>query len=196
LQRYTISKKDIVMKKELLYVCSLLLLAVGVAGCSNHDENDYYDDKNVVPEFAATEEVKTFFEEDFSTNYSDINQKSGFFTDEDYMYLNKGVIVRPINSREEFEQAYTGKYQLPDIDFTRNTLIVGLTNSLNSGETLGDVRLLNTGGDYNLQVFVNKNVNPERLYSLAITPLFFWKIYPKLPISNLTATRIVKEVSY
>ncbi|MBR4415115.1 MAG: hypothetical protein IKS59_07430, partial [Aeriscardovia sp.] len=110
--------------------------------------------------------------------------------------LNKGVIVRPINSREEFEQAYTGKYQLPDIDFTRNTLIVGLTNSLNSGETLGDVRLLNTEGNYELRVVVNKNVNPTGVYGLVVTPLLFWKIYPKLPISNLTATRIVKEVSY
>jgi len=181
------------MKKKFL-IFALMLMAVGmsltVVSCSSDDNEDF------VQEAATTEEVKTFFEEDFSTNYSDINQKSGFFTDEDYMYLNKGVIVRPINSREEFEQAYTGKYQLPDIDFTRNTLIVGLTNSLNSGETLGDVRLLNTEGNYELRVVVNKNVNPTGVYGLVVTPLLFWKIYPKLPISNLTATRIVKEVSY
>lgn len=182
------------MKKNgLFYVCVLFLLMMGAVGCSKDCSND---NENFVQEVVATEKVNAFFEEDFSTNYSDINQKSVFFTDEDYMYLNKGVIVRPINSREEFEQAYNGKYQLPDIDFSQNTLIVGMVNSLNSGETLGDVRLLNTGGNYNLQVFVNKNVHPERTYSLAITPLFFWKIYPKFPTSNMKATRIVKEVIY
>ena len=175
---------------------ALLLLMIGAAGCSGDDENDYYDDKNVVPEFAATEEVKVFFEKDFSTNYSDIYQKSGFFTAEEFAYLSKDVIVRIINSREEFEQAYNGKYELPDIDFTRNTLIVGLTNSLDGGETLGTVRLLNAEGNYELQVVVDKNVHPTRVYSLAITPLLFWKLYPKLPTSNLTATRIVYEVSY
>ena len=179
-------------KRGLIYVYGLLLLIMGAAGCSKDDN----DDENVVQEAATTEEVKTFFEEDFSTDYSDIYQKSGFFTADEYMYLSSGVIVRLINNRKEFEQAYNGKYELPDIDFSQNTLIVGMVNSLNSGETLGDVRLLNTGGDYNLQVFVNKNVNPERTYSLAITPLFFWKIYPKFTTSNMKATRIVKEVIY
>ncbi len=181
------------MKKKFL-IFALMLMAVGmsltVVSCSSDDDED------VVQEAATTEEVKTFFEEDFSTDYSDIYQKSGFFTADEYMYLSSGVIVRLINNRKEFEQAYNGKYELPDIDFSQNTLIAGMVNSLNSGETLGDVRLLNTGGDYNLQVFVNKNVNPERTYSLAITPLFFWKIYPKLTTSNMKATRIVKEVIY
>lgn len=179
-------------KRGLIYVYGLLLLIMGAAGCSKDDN----DNENVVQEAATTEEVKTFFEEDFSTDYSDIYQKSGFFTADEYMYLSSGVIVRLINNRKEFEQAYNGKYELPDIDFSQNTLIAGMVNSLNSGETLGDVRLLNTGGDYNLQVFVNKNVNPERTYSLAITPLFFWKIYPKFTTSNMKATRIVKEVIY
>lgn len=185
------------MKKNVLfYVCALLLLLTGVTGCSKDDNNDFFDDKNVVQEAVATEAVSAFFEKDFSTNYSDIYQKSGFFTAEEFAYLSKGVIVRIINSREEFEQAYNGKYELPDIDFTRNTLIVGLTNSLDSGETLGAVRLLNTEGNYELQVVVDKNVHPTRVYSLAITPLLFWKLYPKLPTSNLTATRIVNEVIY
>ena len=114
---------------------------------------------------------------------------------EEYVYP-EGVIVRSINSRQEFEQAYNGKYELPDIDFSQNTLLVGMTNSLNSGETLGAVLLLNTEGKYELQVVINKNVNPERVYSLAITPLFFWKIYPKFPILNLKTTRIVNEIIY
>ena len=170
-----------------------MLMAVGmsftVMSCSSDD------DENFVQEAAATEEVKAFFESDFTTNYSDIYQKSGFFTVEEYVYL-EGVIVRSINSRQEFEQAYNGKYELPDIDFSQNTLLVGMTNSLNSGETLGAVLLLNTEGKYELQVVINKNVNPERVYSLAITPLFFWKIYPKFPILNLKTTRIVNEIIY
>ena len=181
------------MKKKFL-IFALMLMAVGmsltVVSCSSDDDEDF------VQEAVATEAVSAFFEKDFSTNYSEIYQKSGFFTADEYMYLSKSVIVRSINSREEFEQAYNGKYELPDIDFTRNTLIVGLTNSLDSGETLGAVRLLNTEGNYELQVVVDKNVHPTRVYLLAITPLLFWKLYPKLPTSNLTATRIVNEVIY
>ena len=33
------------MKKGFFYMCALLLLAVGVAGCSNDDEIDYYTAK-------------------------------------------------------------------------------------------------------------------------------------------------------
>ena len=178
------------MKKN-FFIFALMLMAVGmsftVVSC---------DDEDIVQEATATEEVKAFFEKDFSTNYSDIDQKSGFFTVDEYMYLSNGVIVRSINSRQEFEQAYNGKYELPDIDFSRNTLLVGMVNSLNSGETLGAVRLWDREGNYELQVVINKNVNPTGVYGLIIRPLFFWKLYPKLPTSNLTATRIVNEVIY
>ena len=184
------------MKKELFYVCALFLLMMGAAGCSSDDNSDFIDDKNVVQEAVATEAVSAFFEKDFSTNYSEIYQKSGFFTADEYMYLSKSVIVRSINSREEFEQAYNGKYELPDIDFSKYTLLVGMVNSLNSGETLGTVRLWDREGNYELQVVINKNVNPTGVYGLIITPLFFWKLYPKFPTSNLTATRIVNEVIY
>ena len=70
------------MKKELFYVCTLLLLMTGVAGCSK-DNGDNNDDENVVQEVIATEEMKAFFEKD--CNIITENLVGGFFTSEDYM---------------------------------------------------------------------------------------------------------------
>lgn len=193
------------MKKNVLfYVCALLLLMVGAVGCSSDDV-----DENIVQEAAATEEVKAFFDKDFTFNYSEeyaykvaedpdsYNSEqswpiAGFFIWDEF--LHNLVVVRTINSREEFEHTYNGKFQLPDIDFSKNTLIVGLARSNDSSETLGRVRLCEaTEGNYELQVIIDKDVNREHVFTLAIKPLLFWKMYPKFPTNKMTVVRRIDE---
>lgn len=190
------------MMKRLFYVCTLFLLITGMVSCSIDD------DDVIVQEAAATEEVKAFFNEDFTYNYENefasesikdpasynlyASPITGFFTFGEYE--QNPIVVRSINSHEEFECAYHGKFQLPDIDFSKYTLIVGITKSINSLWTLGPVRLVQTKGLYELQVILNKNINPHALGLSMVTPLLFWKIYPKFPTNKMIVVRRTENI--
>ena len=178
-----------------------MLMAVGmsftVVSCSNDD------DDNVVQEAAATEEVKAFFEKDFSTNYSDIYQKGGFFTDEDWHEVQGGVgtvppslvKIRAIRSQRELESAYKGTMELPQIDFNQYVLLVGLTYSASGQESLGKVRLLHGQGDsYELQVIMYWNTNTNYGYFQIFSPVLVWRLYPKFPTNHMNVVRRTEKV--
>lgn len=176
------------MKKTIIFLC--LTLAFFLTACSNSD------DDMIVQESPVTADVEDFFTKAF--NWQEfLNQHKGFFSREEFSSLSNEhpVIIRSINNHEELEQAYQGELTLPEIDFSKNTLIIGLTRSLSSAETLGYTRLLENHGNYDFQVVIYKDVNPTGVYSLAIMPIFFWKVYPKFQTSHLTATQIFKEVN-
>ena len=188
------------MKKKFL-IFALMLMAVGmsltVVSCSSDDDEDF------VQEAATTEEVKTFFEKDFSTNYSDIYQKSGFFTAEDYMGVVNGDGVIPpslvkilaIHSQEELESVYKGALKLPQIDFNQHVLLVGLTYNASGQESLGKVRLLHGQGDsYELQVIMYWNTNMNYGYFQLFSPVLFWRLYPKFPTSHMNVVRRTEKV--
>jgi len=176
------------MKKTITFLC--LTLAFFLTACSNSD------DDMIVQESPVTADVEEFFTKAF--NWQEfLNQHKGFFSREEFSSLSNEhpVIIRSINNHEEFEQAYQGELTLPEIDFSKNTLIIGLTRSRSSAETLAYTRLLEDHGNYDFQVVIYKDVNPTGVYSLAIMPIFFWKVYPKFQTSHLTATQIFKEVN-
>jgi len=188
------------MKKKFL-IFALMLIAVGmsltVVSCSSDDNEDF------VQEAATTEEVKTFFEKDFSTNYSDIYQKSGFFTAEDYMGVVNGDGVIPpslvkilaIHSQEELESVYKGALKLPQIDFNQHVLLVGLTYNASGQESLGKVRLLHGQGDsYELQVIMYWNTNMNYGYFQLFSPVLFWRLYPKFPTNHMNVVRRTEKV--
>lgn len=175
------------MKKTIIFLC--LTLAFFLTACSNSEED------MIVQESPVTADVEEFFTKAF--NWKEfLNQHKGFFSRDEFSSLSNEhpVIIRSINNHEEFEQAYQGELTLPEIDFSKNTLIIGLTRSLSSAETLGYTRLLEDHGNYDFQVVIYKDVNPTGVYSLGIMPIFFWKVYPKFQTSHLTATQIIKEV--
>ncbi|MBP3767595.1 MAG: hypothetical protein J6I31_04875 [Prevotella sp.] len=175
------------MKKQLLFF--YMTLAFFLTACSNSD------DDMIVQESPVTTDVEAFFARALNEKEF-LNKPNGFFSLDEFSSLSNEhpVIIRSINSREELEQAYQGELALPEIDFSKITLIIGLTNSRSSAETLGYTRLLENHGNYDFQVVIYKDVNPTGVWSLCIEPILFWKAYPKFPTSRLTATRIIKEV--
>lgn len=184
-------------KKGLFYLCAGVLLAMVAMGCSNDD-----GDENVVQEAVASEEVSTFFNTYFEKATS-ITTLGGFFSLDDYRDVWEGdgtippsqVKVRAIHSQEELEASYKGEHALPKIDFCQYVLVVGLTFSPSGRVSLGKVRLTHSlDADYELQVIMYSNTNKDLAYTLAITPVLFWRLYPKFPTNNMSVVRRTEEV--
>ena len=97
-----------------LMVLSLcLLLPVGLTACSSDDD--------IVPEEKGN--LADFFEKTFP------KEQEGTGTDvKDVPFSGFGHqdnVCVVINSYEELESVYRGKEQLPEVDFTKNSLIIG-----------------------------------------------------------------------
>lgn len=105
-----------------------------------------------------------------------------------------------INSIEEFREAYKGDKDISPIihhvNFNYCTLVIGRTYGEHSGMSLGDYELTDNGDTYQLDVTLNNNINPNLVYTTALTDLYFWKIYPKMENKPVVFNRIKKDVNY
>ena len=184
-------------KRNLFYLCAMALLAMVATGCSSEDS-----DENVVQEAVAPKDVSTFFNTCFEKG-TNITTLGGFFSRDDYKDVLEGdgtiapslVKVRTIHSQKELEASYQGEFALPKIDFYRYVLVVGLTYSPSGRVSLGKVRLLHSlDTNYELQVIMYRNTNNELAYTLGITPILFWRLYPKFPTNNMSVVYRTEEV--
>ena len=103
------------------------------------------------------------------------------------------MVVVLINSMEEFRAAYQGNKQLPEVDFTRYSVLVGRTYRFNSAESLRSFSLVNEGDHYRMAIVILRNINPDYSYTWDLGDLFYWNIYPKLETKPITIERSVIE---
>ncbi len=100
-----------------------------------------------------------------------------------------------INSAEEFREAYKGNKELPMVNFSYCTLVIGRTYGESGGVSLGDYELTDNGDAYQLNVTLNNNVNPNYAYTCAFVDLYFWKLYPKMEKKPVVFNRIRQDVN-
>jgi len=102
-----------------------------------------------------------------------------------------------INSEEEFQEAYKGDKELPrsGINFKYCSLVIGRTYGENSGVSLGGFKITDNGNTYQIDVTLNKSVNPNYSYTDAPTDLYYWNIYPKMEKKSVVFNRIYKNVN-
>lgn len=82
-----------------------------------------------------------------------------------------------INSQEKLAALYKGEKQLPDIDFSKYTLLVGHVLTSHSGYLLDRIELTKKENWCTLNVYIH-----ELDEGLAvITPILYWGLYPKFP---------------
>ena len=107
----------------------------------------------------------------------DTRPASSFFDDEftDKLYL--------INSREEFIELYSGKREIPEIDFQNQTLIIGRKMIPTPCWSIKQKEMKEVSEGYVLTLFLENLPEGYGAFG-AFTPLYFWEIYPKLSNNN------------
>ena len=98
-----------------------------------------------------------------------------------------------INSMEEFQAAYEGNEQLPEVDFKRYSVLVGRTYRIDGSESLGIYNLVDEDDHYRMYLGILRNVNPDYYYTGDIGDLFYWDLYPKRESKPINIERRVVE---
>lgn len=93
-----------------------------------------------------------------------------------------------INDRKQFHAIYSCDGKLPDIDFTKYSLVIGKKKMPNSYYTLVDQSMDETK-TLNLNIVVEL---PSGHWT-AFSDFYYWGLYPKLPNKELIVKVVVKR---
>ena len=154
------------MKKQIICAISLLLCTVFV-GCSNDDDTIIY------PTSFVDSSVSEFFETEWPTQ----SMQPGFF------YSNsRGTVYNLINSKKQLQSIYNGEKELPAIDFTACTLLIGQVQVPHSGHSIQKIDLVQTENGLVANIYLKVSDSGYQV----ITELRFWRLYPKLASTDIT----------
>lgn len=145
------------MKKIVLAFCSMFLFAIGTVSCSNDEGGN--DDNVMTPVANMSNEVKSFFDEEVANNAFILENENGIVT---------------VNSTSELEDIYKGKKNLPDVDFSKYTLIIGGTTMSSGGYYISKQELNTKLGSLNVYLKNGLDYRPQ-----VLTHLYFWGLYLK-----------------
>ena len=160
------------MKKYLF----ILLAAIAFVACSDEEET------NIIRPVNAPADVKAFFQSEIGKEFGESNT---ILSDTRIVHSPVGGDVRMpspdtccvINSRAELAAIYAGEKQLPDIDFTKYTLVVGKEEMPQSPFILEGMSLTE---EENLLVLTLKVKSTENCLMIDYQ-MRYWALYPKLP---------------
>ena len=153
-------------KNNVLWVCALLMLAFGMSSCSSDDdrimgtvqtpvsmpdEEDENKNEENVSTVRAADELSFFMTEALYGN--DKQGRRTFFSadpEEEKCLM--------INSEQEFREAYKGDKELPKVDFSMYTLVVGRSWGNDTSYFFDDFEMVDKGDSYQLDLTLNHNV--------------------------------------
>ena len=168
------------MKKAIFKFGLFLLAGLLPIGCNSDDE----EIKGTIIERIDTgKDISTFFNSEWA-DYTDTYPET-FFNREEWDRNH----IHLINSQEELKSIYHGSKEIPQIDFSRYSLIIGQQLKVTeigkkSAGSLKDIRLYDTKDDYRLDLCCTSYIPKGSL--LVEHFLYFWGIYPKLNNKNIT----------
>lgn len=141
------------------------------------------------PDSDVADPLVAFFQEELHSPYWDGNGnefktffEQGSYDDDSYLM---------INSREDFQKAYMGTKELPEIDFDKYTLIIGRTWGNDSSYELADVFLRDDGDNYLLDACLWHH---NGFAFFAIVRIYYWRLYPKLAQKDIVTSRVVYSI--
>lgn len=159
-----------------LLICGLCLSAFCVMSCDDSDDQEQPKPNGTV---SMSKEVCDFFR---TFNYFWDN--APFFTNTVW-YKDTCCIV---NSQEDLARNYTGSEQLPYIDFSNVTLIIGKAYVTSGNFYVYDQRII--GPDENQSVTLHLVFKDDRMGHQAHASLFYWGFYPKFETKEI---KVIKE---
>ena len=147
-------------------------------------------DKWRKPQQETTDPLALFFRDELHGPYWDNNniEHKTFFNHGNYD--EERVLI--INSREEFQSAYMGTNTLPEVDFSRYTLVLGRTWGNDTSCFLDKIILRDTSAYYELDAKLLHYVDIGA-YSVVVN-IYYWRLYPKLEKKNIIPKRSVMDV--
>ena len=172
------------MRKNIIY-CLMAMLGMVVAACSSDldDENASGDFDFLTQADNIDDSVKDFFNDYISVGLWD--RYHGFVLDERHDISCHFFV----NSKEELQALYVGEKELPDIDFSKYTLLIGQEFEGNTGYCAKELKLKSKGGKYLLEIYTEV---PNLQYH-ANGAMAYWSIYPKLKTKDLEVKVIVNN---
>ena len=145
----------------------LLLSTLALTGCGDND-----DTFSLSPTDTSVQ-IRDFFN---SINALSDMRISGFFEDVD---CKEATLI--INNENQFRSAYTGAAQIPQVDFSKYTLIIGQIYQ-SASWILKKQKMVVDGKDATL--FLYYETTNEAVVAVQ-TEIFYWGLYPKTDVQNV-----------
>ena len=168
------------MKRRNVLLFTLPLLAMlFLPACSSSSEDEEEElPGTIIPQVACASETAAFFQTEWPVYC--IPYPETFFERD----LRGQDNISLINNEEEFQSIYKGTLQLPEIDFSQYTLVIGqkrkeVANGKKSSLELLKLELRDTSEGYHLYLICSSEV-PANAFLNVETFYYYWALYPKL----------------
>ena len=172
-------------KNKVLWLCAVLMMAVGMSSCSSDDPIEGQNVSTV----KADDELTFFMTE--ALYGSEFEGRRTFFCADSEE--EKCIII---NSEQEFREAYRGDKELPKVDFSKYTLVVGRSWGNDSSYFFDNFEMVDKGDSYQLNLRLIHNMLPDYLAFCMVIDIYFWKLYRKMESKPVGINRIVKDLIY
>jgi hypothetical protein len=186
--------EDMKTNRVFFYLAMTLTLVLGSTGCSKDDANTEVevpiDDGSLTSAMTFTTkdaepEVAQFFASELSLdgNGSLASWNGG----------NESYVCRAINSYDDFGSLYCGDKELPKIDFSNHTLIVGWQYITTNVSEIEKLEIGKEDNLYYLDVYATHHSWQDGLTPFALQP--FWALFPKLSDAPIQARVVINQDS-
>ena len=172
--------KYAIMKKIRLFLGMLLSLGM-FSACSSSDEID--NESDVLNNLTSIDEGDSFvvLSDFFKTTFATEGEEAFDFKNN---LSNEENPCIAINNEEDFKEAYTGDLNLPAIDFSKYTLIIGKT-FLSAGTFIDNVNIKTNPVKTTLSINCIIDTNPNVGYLGVSYWEYYWKLFLKFHSSRI-----------
>lgn len=165
------------MKRTFKTLAVFLSAIILLTGCSNDDDELIKETK--IESVNNGQEVKAFFNSEWADYNAADSYPETFFNRE---LMDKENICL-VNSKEEFKNIYFGNKEIPEIDFSKYSLIIGKKQKYveigkKSPASLKDIKLYDTEAGYQLNLYCTSYIPEGDMFTRRF--FYFWGLFPKL----------------
>ena len=164
-------------------ICGLCLSAFCVISCDDSDDQDSPHPHGTVLVHKETEDF--FYQFGYMGRIDPFKvHKDPFFADTE-RYKDTCCII---NSYEELNAVYSGEKQLPDIDFSSVTLVIGKAYVPSQNYYIYDQSI--SIPDAEQKVTLTLTFKNDRMATQAYADLFYWGFYPKFEAKEIKVIKV------
>lgn len=172
-----------------LLICGLCLFAFCAMSCDDSDDQDSHHPHGTVLVNKETEEF--FHQFGYMIGFDPFKLRKDPFFPNTERYKDTCCII---NNNEELNSVYSGEKQLPDIDFSCVTLVIGKAFVPSQNYYIYDQCI--SIPDADLKVTLILTFKNDRMATQAYADLFYWGFYPKFEAKEIKVTKVNNNHEY